>query len=370
MFKMNKLFVPPLIAITIFSIMLIGCGRSYYNSESNYKKSKFIKQKRLISWDASSNFIQVSLERTSKYGKDEIYVWGTPSGRFSGLKVAKVPTKEILNINSYRYFSGRDGQGKPSWSSNEHDAQYIIDTNVGEPCVRYNPYLNKWMLISLRWGNLVLQLADDPWGPFSNAQILANRFQYSKLYNGYMHKRFFDEDGRIVYFLMSQFFPIYNVRVMKVEFDTKRNGLIADNDEVGFLTGHDSINRTTDYGVGGTDLGIMFSYNNKVFFIFGDTFSSHHTKENWRSNTMAFSTDIDASDNIKFDGWIVDRFNFAKEIIPSKKMNGVEMTCIPTAAIAIDSVIYIHYMSVRQWGKPGEWSVNYSSFATSKSFGY
>ena len=185
-----------------------------------------------------------------------------------------------------------------------------------------------------------------------------------------MHKNYFEKNGKLVYFLMSQFFPIYNVRLMRLEFSKDNTRINTKVSSIGFLTGKNSINKTTDYDVGGTDLGIMFSHNNKVFFVFGDTFSSINSRGNWRSNTMAFSTDFNASDNIKFDGWVVNHFNSAKEIIPSKKIENIEKTCIPTAVISIDSSVYIHYMSVRRWGKPGEWNVNYSSFATSKQFEY
>jgi len=185
-----------------------------------------------------------------------------------------------------------------------------------------------------------------------------------------MHKKYFENDGKIVYFLMSQFFPIYNVRLMKLEFSIGARRVDTEVSSIGFVTGGNSINKTTEYDVGGTDLGIMFSHSNKVFLVFGDTFSSIDSKANWRSNTMAFSTDFDASDNIKFDGWVVNRANCAKEIIASKKIDNVEKTCIPTAAISIDSTVYVHYMSVRKWGQPGEWSVNYSSFATSTQFEY
>ena len=335
------------------------------------KKCEFAKQNSLISWSSTSNFIQVSFDRTSKYGTDEIYMWGTQAGRFGGLKLAKFLPTNILNKSEYKYFAGYDGSSNPIWSADENDAEIIVDYEVGEPCVRYNPYLDKWMLIYLKSNNLlVLQLSENPWGPFSDPVVLATQSQYPLNYNGYMHEKYFEQNGKIVYFLMSQYFPIYNVRLMKMEFDNNYSDANTVS-SVGFVTGKLSINKTTEYDVAGTDLGIMFFHNNKMFFVFGDTFDTLvEPLTGWRSNVMSFSTDFNASDNIKFDSWVIDRFYNAKEFISSKKIDGVEITSIPTAAISINSTVYVHYMSVKTWGEPGEWEVNYSSFAVSEQFDY
>jgi len=73
-----------------------GDTKSRGASEGGYKECTFIKQNKLISWGRSSNFIQVCFERTGRYGRDEIYMWGTPAGRSGGLKLAKVLPKQIL----------------------------------------------------------------------------------------------------------------------------------------------------------------------------------------------------------------------------------------------------------------------------------
>jgi len=296
----NLLYLSVVVSVLCF-VPVQGDTKSRGASEGGYKECTFIKQNKLISWGRSSNFIQVCFERTGRYGRDEIYMWGTPAGRSGGLKLAKVLPKQILKKDNYTYFVGCDSQGKPLWSSNEDDAQSIIDAGVGEPCVRFNPYLKRWMLTYLKSNSaLVMQVSKDPWGPFSAPRVLTTQAQYPTSYNGYMHKKYFENDGKIVYFLMSQFFPIYNVRLMKLEFSIGARRVDTEVSSIGFVTGGNSTNKTTEYDVGGTDLGIMFSHSNKVFLVFGDTFSSIDSKANWRSNTMAFSTDFDASDNIKF----------------------------------------------------------------------
>ena len=52
------------------------------------------------------------------------------------------------------------------------------------------------------------------------------------------------------------------------------------------LTGADSMNRTDQVGVGGTDLGHMVNHNRRTYFLFGDTFSSETSVPgtDWRSN--------------------------------------------------------------------------------------
>jgi hypothetical protein len=46
------------------------------------------------------------------------------------------------------------------------------------------------------------------------------------------------------------------------------------------------------------------------------------------------------------------------------------VTVIPTAGIAVDGVQYLHYMSVRRWGRPGRWRTNHAGLATSSDGGH
>ncbi len=139
----------------------------------------------------------------------------------------------------------------------------------------------------------------------------------------------------------------------------------------GKLTGGDAVSDSTVYDVYGTDLGIIVKHNNKYHYIFGDTFGNK-SGLNWRSNTMAYSTDTDPSDGITIDGWIPSPLNgFAGELISSLKIDYIEMTSIPTAALSYDGNMYIFYMSVRHWGSTGGyWQCNNASIAVSVDNGY
>ncbi len=133
------------------------------------------------------------------------------------------------------------------------------------------------------------------------------------------------------------------------------------------VTGNDSINKTLDrFGIGGTDLGIPIYDKGILYVIFGDTFSSvGKHEEGWRSNVIGISKlENLKEEGIRFERFITDKKDgYAKEIIPSKKKPNEdhdEVTSIPTGAIVVDGHMYIYYMSVRHWGAPGYWDVNFN----------
>lgn len=146
-------------------------------------------------------------------------------------------------------------------------------------------------------------------------------------------------------------------------------------EQLGPITGADSPNATDQYGVHGTDLGSMFEFDGKTWFVFGDTFGERPEGftggggSMWRSNTLGYSTDTDPSDGITLDGMILDGTATAAELIPSKKQDNEEMTVIPTHGFAAGDAMYLHWMSVRHWATPGEWEVNDAGLAKSTDKG-
>jgi hypothetical protein len=146
--------------------------------------------------------------------------------------------------------------------------------------------------------------------------------------------------------------------------------------EVAQLTGPTSPNRTDRYQIAGQDLGSMFRAHGKTWFVFGDTFGQRAPGltggggTEWRSNTLAYSTDTDPADGITFDGYVVDNTGWAAELLPAKQVDGVEMTVIPTYGFVANGRMYLDYMSVKHWGEPGEWETNYSGLAKSTDGGH
>ena len=150
---------------------------------------------------------------------------------------------------------------------------------------------------------------------------------------------------------------------------------------VAVITGAKSINATeARYEVKGTDLGIMWTdERGRILAAFGDTFgpkwagvSSGFAQPemiDWRSNTLARSTDRNPTDGMSFDNFVTDHPGHAKELLPSLKKDGVEMTKIPTGGINIDGRNYLAYMSIRSFTQPGHWITNYSGIAYSDDSG-
>ncbi|MFC5406703.1 DUF4185 domain-containing protein [Cohnella soli] len=145
--------------------------------------------------------------------------------------------------------------------------------------------------------------------------------------------------------------------------------------QVSQITGVESPNKTERYGVYGTDLGSMMSDGDRTYFVFGDTFGERPEEQigagghDWRSNTMAYSTDSDPTDGITLDGMILDDFHTAKELLPSAKIDYEEMTTIPTHGLAANGNLYLYYMSVKHWGDPGRWDANFAGLAKSSDKG-
>jgi hypothetical protein len=138
--------------------------------------------------------------------------------------------------------------------------------------------------------------------------------------------------------------------------------------EVSQITGQDSVNKTEErYDIAGTDLGSIFDMDGKLYYVFGDTFGADSVlppgsgyTSNWRSNVVAYSTDMNPTDGIKFDGFLVDNNGDAKEIIPSKKIQSDNLTSIPTYGVAVNGKMYLYYMAVDSWGQPGYWNTSHS----------
>jgi hypothetical protein len=150
---------------------------------------------------------------------------------------------------------------------------------------------------------------------------------------------------------------------------------------VAVITGAESMNATeARYQVKGTDLGIMWADDRgQILAAFGDTFGpgwggpgtgfKDPAAVDWRSNTLARSSDRNPAGGMAFTDFVSDRADHAKELLPSLKRDGIEMTKIPTGGINVGGRNYLAYMSVRHFGQPGRWITNYSGIAYSDDGG-
>jgi hypothetical protein len=151
-------------------------------------------------------------------------------------------------------------------------------------------------------------------------------------------------------------------------------------EQIARLTGPGSINDTGPrWDVYGTDLGSMFEHRGRIYLLFGDTFSAPGQPPEfgpaWRSNTMAWTRDRDPSDGLLFEGMITDVDGNAREILPGAHFGenadgDFEVTVIPTHGHSDNQLMYVHYMSVHEWGPPGQWDLNHSAIAYSADHGH
>ncbi|GAB2666841.1 hypothetical protein GCM10027169_31150 [Gordonia jinhuaensis] len=154
----------------------------------------------------------------------------------------------------------------------------------------------------------------------------------------------------------------------------------ANTNTVSWVTGPLSPNSTFNrFGISGTDLGIAWDNGRgQTLMAFGDTYGFCGAgDQQWRHNVLLRSNDTSPANGITIgngvpgsitSGASISGFapNYAQNMIPSLGLNSVEITTIPTAAIALGPNQFINYMSVRTWGVgPGRWQTNFSGIAVS-----
>lgn len=149
-------------------------------------------------------------------------------------------------------------------------------------------------------------------------------------------------------------------------------------DEIGTVTGESSANRTGHrFGVYGTDLGIPWDNGQgEVLVAFGDSYGArwagHGTPKDgadWRCNVLTVSTTTDLAGGLALDPLVTRPDGTADQFLPRDPAARKENTVIPTTGINAGGVDYVHYMSVRDWGRPGQWRTNYAGIAVSDDHG-
>ncbi|MGU3436387.1 DUF4185 domain-containing protein [Actinomycetes bacterium M1A6_2h] len=146
----------------------------------------------------------------------------------------------------------------------------------------------------------------------------------------------------------------------------------ANTNTVAWVTGPASANNTFErFGISGTDLGISWDNGaGQTLVAFGDTIGNCTVPGGeWRHQVLLRSNDSNLSDGMSLDEAVSTVSpRFATQLLPTLGLAPVETTVIPTAAIAVDGVQYMSFMSVRAWNG-STWSTNYSGIATSRDNG-
>lgn len=159
---------------------------------------------------------------------------------------------------------------------------------------------------------------------------------------------------------------------------------------VSWIDGPNSPNNTyARFAISGADLGIIWDNgqtgaNDQVLMAFGDTFGDCSVAgQQWRSNTLFRSADRNLSDGVSVPDPAFGNVyagspvlsatppgsNFSRQIIASLNLAPTEVTIIPTAGISVGTTQYVNFMSVKQWGNPGQWTTNFSAIAVSNDNG-
>lgn len=136
---------------------------------------------------------------------------------------------------------------------------------------------------------------------------------------------------------------------------------------------------TDKWDVYGTDLGIPVydSTNKRMYFLFGDTEGESEIDKtktrNWRGTVGGYTSTLDFTDGIKWDGFLADENGNARELVTAHHSNTPvkENTKISQGGIEIGGNLYVFYESIRGWGPraSGYWYLNYGGVIKSSDGG-
>jgi len=112
-----------------------------------------------------------------------VYVFGVHLYRESNPTLAYVPAGSVENPAAWRYFTGLDANGNPSWSADPAVGQPVFTTGdpssgcVGESSVSWVAPMQRWLMLYncqrgpdgkfVLGGSVKARLAVAPWGPWS-----------------------------------------------------------------------------------------------------------------------------------------------------------------------------------------------------------
>ncbi|MGY5861738.1 MAG: DUF4185 domain-containing protein [Candidatus Thorarchaeota archaeon] len=175
-----------------------------------------------ISWPGDSNFIQFGVAQEEELTSGQLYLLTTPSGRFGACYLCRVDTSEILNQSAYEYYMDSNTLGDPIWTPDHEQAVAVFPAPVGEVSVMWNVYVQQWTAFYTDNAafSIVMRTADDLWGPWSTPDTIVDASEYPSLYGSFVHPDLIEDNGRVVYFIMSVF-SVYNTFVMSVDLTSK-----------------------------------------------------------------------------------------------------------------------------------------------------
>lgn len=199
-----------------------------------------------VKWDGTSNFAMAAFVEDGGY----VYMFGTKSGRFDSLHLARVAEDDMLIKENYEYW---DGSG---WAQDdEASAVKIVEGPISELSVMYNSYYDKWIMTYLNENRaaIVMRSSSSLTDSWSAETEIAKGSEFPAPYGAFIHP--WTNDGKDLYFVMTQWFP-YNVFLMHSILDVGEpvDNLIADPSFEQQTSGTISEPWVLESGNGGIDL--------------------------------------------------------------------------------------------------------------------
>ncbi len=184
-------------------------------------------QKEDVISHATEHFLQIFPYRVDDY----VYIFGIPNGRFGGVKLGRVLVEDIELFEKYEYYCGVGEDNEPIWIAGSegllalknNDDSYIVEPTVGEFSVCYNEYLGKYVMSYYSFNKIIMRTSSDLIN-WDEMEIITTSAEYVQLYGGFAHELYMEQNGKVMYFYVSQYMNTslgdegYNVRILKVTF--------------------------------------------------------------------------------------------------------------------------------------------------------
>jgi hypothetical protein len=117
-----------------------------------------------------------------------ILMWGSGGYRRSNVYLAYIPASKIEDKEAFWFFAGTAGRNIPSWTRRESEAAPLfLSGSVGELCVRWNPFLRRFILLynGGNPGGILEHQSPFPWGPWASGE---NIFDFDAALGHFIHK--------------------------------------------------------------------------------------------------------------------------------------------------------------------------------------
>ncbi|HLF78952.1 MAG TPA: DUF4185 domain-containing protein [Dehalococcoidia bacterium] len=122
------------------------------------------------------SFVQAPAElQGMPYPGPQVLMFGSGQYRRSNAYLSTIPVSGFASGEGTRYFAGLSAEGQPIWSDYELASAPIIEhSTIGDLSVQYVRDLGLWIAVydSRSPRGIVLRYAQEPWGPWSSAQII------------------------------------------------------------------------------------------------------------------------------------------------------------------------------------------------------